>query len=69
MRSETSPVAFGPLDVGVALSGRDTGSSQFFVALTRAPNLDGRYPWVGRADGDWEAIVDGDVVRSVRVEP
>ncbi|MGA2448454.1 MAG: peptidylprolyl isomerase [Polyangiaceae bacterium] len=69
MRSETSPVPFGLFDVGVALSGRDTGSGQVFVALARSPNLDGRYPWVGRADGDWESIVDGDVVRSVRVEP
>jgi cyclophilin family peptidyl-prolyl cis-trans isomerase len=68
LRSELSPVAFAPLDVGLALSGRDTGSSQFFVTMARAPNLDGRYPWIGHAEGDWDAVVDGDLVHAVRVE-
>ena len=37
LRCETSPVPFGLLDVGMALAGRDTGSSQFFVTLSRTP--------------------------------
>ena len=69
LRSEMSPVAFMPFDVGLALSGRDSGSGQLFVTLTRAPNLDGRYPWIGHAYGDWDAVVDGDLVHSARVEP
>jgi len=69
LRSEMSPVAFMPFDVGLALSGRDSGSSQIFVTLTRAPNLDGRYPWIGHAEGDWDAVVDGDLVHAARVEP
>jgi cyclophilin family peptidyl-prolyl cis-trans isomerase len=69
LRCETSPAPFGALDVGVALAGRDTGSSQIFVTLARHPHLDGGYAWVGRADGDWNAIAEGDVVRAVRVEP
>jgi len=68
LRSETAPVPFGPLDVGVALAGRDTGSSQIFVTLARYPHLDGQYPWIGRAEGDWNAVAEGDVVRAVRVE-
>lgn len=68
LRCETAPAPFGPLDVGVALAGRDTGSSQIFVTLARSPHLDGEYPWIGHAEGDWDAIAEGDVVRAVRVE-
>jgi cyclophilin family peptidyl-prolyl cis-trans isomerase len=68
LRCETSPVPFGTLDVGVALAGRDTGSSQFFVALARYPHLDGQYAWLGHADGDWNAVAEGDLVVRVRVE-
>jgi cyclophilin family peptidyl-prolyl cis-trans isomerase len=68
LRCETSPVPFDSLDVGVALAGRDTGSSQIFVALARHPHLDGEYAWVGRAEGDWSAVADGDVIRAVRVD-
>ena len=68
VRCETSPVPFGPLDVGIALAGRDTGSSQLFVTLARYPHLDGEYPRIGRAEGDWAAVAEGDVVREARVE-
>jgi cyclophilin family peptidyl-prolyl cis-trans isomerase len=68
LRCETSPTAFGPLDVGVALAGRDTGSSQIFVTLERSPRLDGQYSWVGRAEGDWNAVAEGDVVRDVTID-
>jgi cyclophilin family peptidyl-prolyl cis-trans isomerase len=68
LRCETAPVPFGPLDVGVALSGRDTGSSQVFVALGRYPHLDGEYARVGHALGDWGAVAEGDVIHEVKVE-
>jgi len=68
LRCETSPVPFGPLDVGVALAGRDTGSSQVFVTLARYPKLDGDYARVGRAEGDWGAVAEGDVIGEVKVE-
>lgn len=68
LRCETAPVWFGALDVGVALAGRDTGSSQLFVSLARYPHLDGQYTWVGHAQGDWDAIAEGDVIRAVHVE-
>jgi cyclophilin family peptidyl-prolyl cis-trans isomerase len=34
--------------VGMALAGKDTGGSQFFIAQTRQPHLDGRFTVVGR---------------------
>ncbi len=68
LRCETSPVPFGPLDVGVALAGRDTGSSQLFVSLARYPHLDGEYARVGRAEGDWWSLAEGDVIRGVKIE-
>ncbi|WP_441288810.1 peptidylprolyl isomerase [Sorangium sp. KYC3313] len=67
LRCETSPVAFEPLRVGVALAGRDTGSSQLFVMHARAPHLDGQYAAVGVAAGPWAALADGDIIRSVKV--
>ncbi len=68
LRCETSPVPFELYDVGVPLSGRDTGGSQLFVTLARTPHLDGAYARVGRAEGDWAALAEGDVIRDVRVE-
>jgi cyclophilin family peptidyl-prolyl cis-trans isomerase len=69
LRCETSPLPFERLDVGVALAGRDTGSSQMFVTLARYPHLDGEYALVGKASGDWDAVTEGDVIRSARAEP
>lgn len=69
LRCETSPLPFALQTVGVALSGRDTGSSQIFVMHGRAPHLDGGYAWIGTATGPWAAFVDGDTILSVKVEP
>lgn len=67
LRCETSPVPFGPLNVGMALAGRDTGSSQVFVTLARTPHLDGEYAHIGHAQGDWAAVLEGDVLQKVTV--
>lgn len=67
VRCETSPVPFGPLDVGMALAGRDTGSSQVFVTLARTPHLDGEYARIGRAVGAWSSLAQGDVITGVKV--
>jgi cyclophilin family peptidyl-prolyl cis-trans isomerase/HEAT repeat protein len=67
LRCETAPVPFGPLSVGIALTGRDTGTSQFFVVLTRSPQLDGDYTVVGEAVGPWGSLSEGDIVTRVRV--
>jgi cyclophilin family peptidyl-prolyl cis-trans isomerase len=67
LRCETSPAPFETGSVGIALSGRDTGSSQFFVTLAREPHLDGEYALVGRAGPGWERVTEGDVVTRVTV--
>jgi cyclophilin family peptidyl-prolyl cis-trans isomerase len=54
--------------VGVALSGRDTGSSQIFVTLGPYPHLDGDYALIGRAEPGWDALAQGDLVRKVTVQ-
>ncbi len=67
LRCETTPLPFERLSVGVALAGRDTGSSQLFVTLARNPHLDGEYALVGKAAGDWDAVAEGDVIGHVKV--
>jgi cyclophilin family peptidyl-prolyl cis-trans isomerase len=69
LRCETSPIPFSLNTVGIALAGRDTGSSQLFVMHGRYPHLDGQYAWVGTATGAWAAFVDGDVIQDVKVSP
>ncbi|CAN5723398.1 peptidylprolyl isomerase [soil metagenome] len=67
LRCETSPVPFRVLDVGIAIAGRDTGSSQLFITLGRFPHLDGDYARIGHATGDAAAIAEGDVISDVVV--
>ena len=67
LRCETSPVPFAALDVGMALAGRDTGSSQVFVTLARTPHLDGEYARVGRAEGAWGSLAQGDVILDAKL--
>jgi cyclophilin family peptidyl-prolyl cis-trans isomerase/HEAT repeat protein len=55
--------------LGMALSGPDTGSSQWFITLSPQPHLDGRYTVFGRAVGNVAAlarITQGDVIRAVK---
>jgi len=68
LRCETAPVPFGEGDIGVALAGRDTGSSQIFVMLGRAPHLDGSYAHLGKATGSWANVAEGDRVIKATVQ-
>src|SRR5262249_9219063 len=68
LRREPTPRPFDTMSVGVALAGRDTGSSQLFVTLAPSPHLDGEYALVGRATGDWNAVAEGDVIQKVTVK-
>ncbi|HEV8455779.1 MAG TPA: peptidylprolyl isomerase [Gemmatimonadales bacterium] len=55
--------------LGMALSGPDTGASQWFINLAPQPHLDGTYTVFGRAVGNVGAlarITQGDVIRTIR---
>ena len=56
--------------VGMALSGPDTGGSQYFLTLSPQPHLDGRYTVIGTVvagDRVMDALVQGDAIRELRV--
>ena len=60
----------GPM-LGMALSGPDTGSSQWFINLSPQPHLDGTYTIFGRVTGGLASltrITQGDVIRTIRVK-
>lgn len=65
--SEGAPAEFTALSVGMALGGRDTGSSQLFVTLSEEPPLFGDYPLLGSADPDWATVAEGDTILRVEV--
>jgi len=47
LRDERGPLPYVRGRLGMALSGPDTGGSQWFVTLSRQPHLDGVYPAFG----------------------
>jgi cyclophilin family peptidyl-prolyl cis-trans isomerase/HEAT repeat protein len=56
--------------VGMALSGPDTGGSQYFITHSPQPHLDGHYTVFGRVIGGYDIldkIVQGDLI--TRVDP
>ncbi len=58
--------------VGMALSGKDTGGSQWFVTLAPQPHLDGRYTifaHVVRGQDVAARITQGTIVRKVEILP
>ena len=60
----------GPM-LGMALSGPDTGSSQWFITLSPQPHLDGTYTIFGRVTGGLASlarITQGDVIRTIRMK-
>lgn len=50
VRCENSLTFYKAGSVGMALSGKDTGGSQFFVTLNATPHLTGRYTWMGEVE-------------------
>ena len=60
LRDEVVPRPYLQGAVGIALAGKDTGGSQFFITLSPQPHLDGQYTLFGR-------VAEGmDVVRKIR---
>jgi cyclophilin family peptidyl-prolyl cis-trans isomerase len=70
MRDELSWLPFLRGTVGVALSGPDTGGSQFFITLSPQPHLDGQYTVFGRVVAGHEVLdlmTQWDVIEQVRI--
>lgn len=71
VRCEVNEVPYDRGTVGMALSGKDTGGSQWFVTHAPQPHLDGGYTVFGRVISGMEVvdnIVRGDVIRSIAVK-
>jgi len=56
VRCEDSLDWYGPGSVGMALSGKDTGGSQFFITTNATPHLTGRYTRVGAVEDPDHAL-------------
>jgi cyclophilin family peptidyl-prolyl cis-trans isomerase len=50
VRCEDSLEWFGPGSVGMALGGKDTGGSQFFITTNATPHLTGKYTRLGEVE-------------------
>ena len=71
IRCEINQVAYDRAAVGMALSGKDTGGSQWFVTHSPQPHLDGGYTVFGRVVAGMDVvdkIVRGDVIQSIAIK-
>ncbi|MEZ5347446.1 MAG: peptidylprolyl isomerase [Pyrinomonadaceae bacterium] len=73
IRCEINQVPYERGAVGMALSGKDTGGSQWFVTHSRQPHLDGGYTVFGNVNEKDMKIVDdlvrGDKIVRIRILP
>lgn len=70
IRCEINQVSYERGAVGMALSGKDTGGSQWFVTHSPQPHLDGGYTVFGKVIRGMDVvdnIVRGDVIRSIQI--
>lgn len=68
IRDEINPIRYAASTVGMALSGPDTGGSQWFITLSPQPSLDGIYTVFGRVVDDQGTLIrltQGDVIKSI----
>ena len=70
IRDEINPIRYETGTVGMALSGPNTGGSQYFITHSAQPHLDGIYTIFGRVVGAGGAAVlnaigQGDRIRSI----
>jgi cyclophilin family peptidyl-prolyl cis-trans isomerase/HEAT repeat protein len=71
IRCEINMRPFERGSLGMALSGKDTGGSQFFITLSPQPHLDGGYTCFGRVISGMPAVeqmLAGDRILRVRIE-
>ena len=70
IRCEINEVPYQRGAVGMALSGKDTGGSQWFVTHSPQPHLDGGYTVFGNVVAGMDTvdnIARGDVIRSISI--
>ncbi len=70
IRCEVNTRAYGRGAVGMALSGKDTGGSQFFITHSPQPHLDGGYTVFGQVTKGMEVvdrIARGDAIKKIVV--
>jgi cyclophilin family peptidyl-prolyl cis-trans isomerase/HEAT repeat protein len=71
IRCEYNPVPYGTGTVGMALSGKDTGGSQFFITHSPQPHLDGKYTVFGEVTEGMtvlDQIEVGDVINEITLD-
>jgi cyclophilin family peptidyl-prolyl cis-trans isomerase len=73
MRCEYNDLTYERGTVGMALSGKDTGGSQFFICHAPQPHLDGRYTIFGRVTAGMEVVDeiqvgDGFEIKSIALQ-
>ena len=69
IRDEINRIRYDVPVLGMALSGPDTGSGQWFINLSPQPHLDGVYTVFGRVTvniGPLFRITQGDLIRTIR---
>ncbi len=71
IRCEVNTLPYERGAVGMALSGKDTGGSQWFVTHSPQPHLDGGYTVFGRVDQEGMKVVDsivrGDKILTIKI--
>jgi cyclophilin family peptidyl-prolyl cis-trans isomerase/HEAT repeat protein len=70
LRDEVGQRPYGRGAVGLALAGKDTGGSQFFITLSPQPHLDGAYTlvgWVAEGMDVADRLRPGDTIDRVEV--
>ncbi len=71
IRDELNLLGYARGAVGMALSGPDTGGSQYFLTLSAQPHLDGHYTLFASVTGGlaaMDALVEGDTINSVQIQ-
>ena len=70
IRCEINDLTYRRGTMGMALAGKDTGSSQWFLCHSPQPHLDGRYTIFGQMRSDGTTLDDlgpGDVIETVEI--
>ncbi len=70
IRDEINRLRYGRGVMGMALSGPDTGGSQWFITHSSQPHLDGGYTVFGRVlsgHGAMDRVVQGDMLPTIRI--